>query len=159
MHTGRLTEKTDVYSFGVILVELLTRDKPTSKVRTPDERNIISHFIWAVKDGKLLQVVDAFIVEETNKEELQVLAELAISSLSLRGKDRPTMKEIEITLEGLTKGKKNKQKQRSHIYSMEDRSIFSEASTSIEKRIKMVESMTKEVDLKGMFSHSSNLAR
>jgi serine/threonine protein kinase len=28
-YTGRLTEKSDVYSYGVILVELLTRKKPS----------------------------------------------------------------------------------------------------------------------------------
>ncbi|CAO2192043.1 unnamed protein product [Urochloa humidicola] len=42
-YTGRLTDKSDVFSFGVLLVELLTRKKP-SIYRSNDGDNLVSHF-------------------------------------------------------------------------------------------------------------------
>ncbi|KAF8758098.1 hypothetical protein HU200_010763 [Digitaria exilis] len=42
-YTGRLTEKSDVFSFGVLLIELLTRKKPFV-YRAEHGDNLVSHF-------------------------------------------------------------------------------------------------------------------
>ncbi|PVH33732.1 hypothetical protein PAHAL_8G056200 [Panicum hallii] len=97
--TSRLTEKSDVYSFGVILVELLTRKKPFSFLSTEGD-GLVSHFLNLLDEGNLIQVIDPQVTEEGG-EEVQEVAMLAASCINLRGEERPTMRLVEHTLEGL----------------------------------------------------------
>ncbi|KAM3259851.1 hypothetical protein ACQJBY_051253 [Aegilops geniculata] len=98
-YTGRLTEKSDVYSFGVVLVELLTRKKPFSYLSSDDE-GLVVHFVTLFAEGNLLQILDPQVIEEGGKE-VQEVAAIAITCVKLKGEDRPTMRQVELTLEGL----------------------------------------------------------
>uniref|UniRef100_A0A8R7ULG4 Protein kinase domain-containing protein n=1 Tax=Triticum urartu TaxID=4572 RepID=A0A8R7ULG4_TRIUA len=98
-YTGRLTEKSDVYSFGVVLVELLTRKKPFSYLFSDDE-GLVVHFVTLFAEGNLLQILDPQVIEEGGKE-VQEVAAIAITCVKLKGEDRPTMRQVELTLEGL----------------------------------------------------------
>ncbi|CAN6374548.1 unnamed protein product [Urochloa humidicola] len=98
-HTCRLTEKSDVYSFGVILVELLTRKKPFSYLSTEGD-GLVFHFLNLHAKGNLFQIMDPQVIEEGG-EEVQKVATLAASCINLRGEERPTMRQVELTLEGL----------------------------------------------------------
>ncbi|CAA0830568.1 Wall-associated receptor kinase 2 [Striga hermonthica] len=99
--TSQLTEKSDVYSFGVVLVELLTGRKPIDMGRAQEERNLTTHFIMAVKENRLFQVLEPRVVREGPLEQLQAAAELVMGCLRLSSEDRPTMKEVAMELEGL----------------------------------------------------------
>lgn len=99
MQTGDLTEKSDVYSFGVMLVELLTKKQAVSFSRTEIERNLSTHFLLNMKEGRLLDILDNNIVNEGTIEQMQQVADLAKGCLMLKGEDRPTMKEVAIKLE------------------------------------------------------------
>lgn len=129
MHTGQLTDKSDVYSVGVILVELLTGQRPTTKLRSHDDRNLISYFGWAVKENKLLNVLDSFVLDEVNLQQVQVVASLALDCLSMRGRNRPTMKEVEMTLEGLMSSKKKRHGQHKKMISEERHNMTSNGSS------------------------------
>ncbi|XP_044321049.1 wall-associated receptor kinase 3-like [Triticum aestivum] len=96
-YTGRLTEKSDVYSFGVVLVELLTRKKPFSYSSSEDE-GLVEHFVTLFKEGNLLQILDPQVIEEGGKE-VQEVSCIAVACVQLRREDRPTMREVELTLE------------------------------------------------------------
>ncbi|KAL6644586.1 hypothetical protein ACP70R_016194 [Stipagrostis hirtigluma subsp. patula] len=98
-YTGRLTDKSDVFSFGVLLVELLTRKKPFI-YRSDDGDGLVSHFISLLTEGKLLDIMDPQVSEEENGE-VQGVATLAARCTKLEGEDRPTMREVEMTLENL----------------------------------------------------------
>jgi serine/threonine protein kinase len=104
--TGRLTEKSDVYSSGVILVELLTRKKPFSYLSTEGD-GLVSHFLDPHAEGNLVQIIDPQVIEEGG-EEVQEVAALAASCINFRGEERPTMRKVEHTLEGLWGSKKYK---------------------------------------------------
>jgi serine/threonine protein kinase len=97
-YTGRLTEKSDVYSFGVILVELLTRKKPFSYLSAEGE-GLVAHFVSLFAEGNLVQVMDSQVIDEGGEEVQEVVA-LAMSCINLRGEERPTMRQVEHTLEG-----------------------------------------------------------
>ncbi|KAF8711216.1 hypothetical protein HU200_029232 [Digitaria exilis] len=98
--TNRLTEKSDVYSFGVILVELLTRKKPFSYL-SPEADGLVSHFLDLHVEGNLIQIIDPQVIEEGG-EEVQEVAALAASCINLlRGDERPIMRQVEHTLEGI----------------------------------------------------------
>lgn len=97
---SRLTEKSDVYSFGVILAELITRRRPTSYI-SPEGFNLTKQFILLVSEDRLLEIVDSQITEEQGEEEAREVAEIAVMCLNLKGEDRPTMRQVEVKLEGL----------------------------------------------------------
>ncbi|XP_037410670.1 wall-associated receptor kinase 3-like isoform X1 [Triticum dicoccoides] len=97
-YTGRLTEKSDVYSFGVLLLELLTRKKPFSYISSEDE-GLVSHFSTLFTQGNLPAILDPQVMEEGGSE-MEEVAAIAVMCITLRGEDRPSMKQVEIKLEG-----------------------------------------------------------
>lgn len=101
-YTSQLTEKSDVYSFGVVLVELLTTEKPVSFRRAEMERNLASHFVMLLEENRLLEeAVDCKLVEEAGWRHLFAVAQLAMRCLSVKGEERPTMKEVVVELGAL----------------------------------------------------------
>jgi serine/threonine protein kinase len=98
-YTGRLTDKSDVFSFGVLLVELLTRKKPYV-YRSVNNDGLVSHFVSLLREGNLVDIIDPQVIEEANGE-IQEVATLAAMSTKFNGEDRPTMREVEMSLENL----------------------------------------------------------
>ncbi|KAJ9145814.1 hypothetical protein P3X46_028148 [Hevea brasiliensis] len=101
MQTSQLTEKSDVYSFGVVLVELLTRKRAISFTRLEEERNLALHFVTSLQKNQLFEIIDHQLQTNKNTEQLKAVAMLAKSCLSVKGEERPTMKEVAIELQGL----------------------------------------------------------
>ncbi|EFH65522.1 hypothetical protein ARALYDRAFT_477143, partial [Arabidopsis lyrata subsp. lyrata] len=97
--TSQFTDKSDVYSFGVVLVELITGEKPFSVMRPEENRGLASHFIEAMKQNRVLDIVDSRIKEDCKLEQVLAVAKLARRCLSLKGKKRPNMREVSIELE------------------------------------------------------------
>ncbi|CAN6938999.1 unnamed protein product [Brassica oleracea] len=97
--TSQFTDKSDVYSFGVVLVELITGEKPFSVMRSEENRGLASHFNEAMKENRVLDIVDSRIKEECKQEQVLAVAKLARRCLSLKGKKRPNMREVSIELE------------------------------------------------------------
>ncbi|XP_066323748.1 wall-associated receptor kinase 5-like [Miscanthus floridulus] len=103
-YTGRLTDKSDVFSFGVLLIELLTRKKPFV-YRSNDGNNLVSYFEKMLAISNLADIVDPQVMEEEDGD-LQEVATLAMICTKLRVEDRPTIREVEMTLENLLVKKK-----------------------------------------------------
>ncbi|CAL5013318.1 unnamed protein product [Urochloa decumbens] len=98
-YTGRLTDKSDVFSFGVLLVELLTQKKPYV-YRSVNDDGLVSYFVSLLTEGKVVEIIDPQVMEEECGEIVEV-ATLAAMCTKLKGEDRPTMREVEMTLENL----------------------------------------------------------
>ncbi|KAF8404165.1 hypothetical protein HHK36_009045 [Tetracentron sinense] len=112
--SSQFTEKSDVYSFGVVLVELLTGQKPISSIRSHEERSLAVHFISSINGNHLFDILDARVVAEYGKEELIAVANLAKRCLNSNGKNRPTMKEVAMELEGMRMCQGNLSLQQNH---------------------------------------------
>ncbi|KAG2665800.1 hypothetical protein I3760_15G025300 [Carya illinoinensis] len=110
-HTSHLTEKSDVYSFGVVLAELLTGKKVISFIRPESERNLATYFVSMVEENRLLEILDDHIYNGSNAKELKKVANVAKRSLSVKGDDRPTMKEVALVLDGLRVKEKQRKKE------------------------------------------------
>jgi len=98
-YTGRLTDKSDVFSFGVLLIELLTRKKPYV-YRSVDDDGLVSHFVSLLAEGNVVDIIDPQVMEEEHGE-IHEVATLAAMCTKLKGEDRPTMREVEMTLENM----------------------------------------------------------
>ncbi|CAH2037403.1 unnamed protein product [Thlaspi arvense] len=97
--SSKFTDKSDVYSFGVVLVELLTGGKPSSHVRSEENRGFAAHFVKAVKENRVLDIVDERIKDECNLDQVMAVAKIATRCLNRKGKKRPNMREVSIELE------------------------------------------------------------
>ncbi|XP_048559542.1 wall-associated receptor kinase-like 8 isoform X1 [Triticum urartu] len=106
-YTSRLTEKSDVYSFGVILAELLTRVTPVFSSHSSEGTSLASHFVSHIRDNRFSDILDAQIVEEGGAEDAEVVARLAEACLSLKGEERPTMRQVETILEDVQNSRVN----------------------------------------------------
>ncbi|PON50777.1 Serine/threonine protein kinase [Trema orientale] len=96
--------------FGVVLVELITGEKPTSNgVRTGAKSNIIQYFVSTVRESSgekyVEKIVDSEVVydEVLETEQIEAVAELATRCLDGNGVRRPSMKEVADELAGLNK--------------------------------------------------------
>ena len=77
MQTSQLTEKSKVYSFGVVMAELLTSKKALSFDRPEIDRNLAISFVLAIKKDSLFQILEDHIVNEDNIEQLKEVVNLA----------------------------------------------------------------------------------
>ncbi|KAK3405195.1 hypothetical protein EUGRSUZ_K01446 [Eucalyptus grandis] len=101
--TSHFTDKSDVYSFGVVLTELLTGQMPISWLREEEEKGLAAYFVISMERKCLFDIIDARIMEEGKKKEIAAVANLTRRCLSLIGRNRPTMKEVVMELEGIKK--------------------------------------------------------
>ncbi|ONI22764.1 hypothetical protein PRUPE_2G149500 [Prunus persica] len=94
---GQLSEKCDVYSFGVLVLVLISGRRPLQVTASPmsefERANLISWARQLARNGKLLDLVDQSI-HSLDKEEALLCITIALLCLQRTPGKRPTMKEI-----------------------------------------------------------------
>ncbi|KAJ0532268.1 putative protein kinase RLK-Pelle-CrRLK1L-1 family [Helianthus annuus] len=98
--TGKLTTKSDVYAFGVVLLEVLCRK------RAVDDSLDWGIATWAqdmIKEGRLKDIIDSAIRGEISPKCLKQFVRIAERCLDNHPKLRPTMAEVVLSLEYVLK--------------------------------------------------------
>ncbi|KAL5211712.1 hypothetical protein ABZP36_022559 [Zizania latifolia] len=103
MQTCKLTDKSDVYSFGVVLLELLTCRKALNLQALEEEKNLSSHFLQALSENRLEDILDTQIQSEQSIELIEQVAELAKQCLEMSSEKRPSMRQVAEELDRVSK--------------------------------------------------------
>ncbi|KAL8535748.1 hypothetical protein ACS0TY_011402 [Phlomoides rotata] len=83
------TYKGDIYSFGVVLLELLTCKRPMDMCRPKEYRDMIAWVIQMKKEKREIEVFDPFIYDKEYEQELLIILDIACLCLSQNPKIRP----------------------------------------------------------------------
>ncbi|KAF7137145.1 hypothetical protein RHSIM_Rhsim07G0174500 [Rhododendron simsii] len=93
MQSGRATEKTDVYSFGVLMLEVVCGKRPTDASFIEKGFNIVGWLNFLVSENRQREIVDPNC-EGVQEESLDALLSVAIQCVSSTPEDRPTMNRV-----------------------------------------------------------------
>ncbi|CAL9750668.1 unnamed protein product [Musa acuminata subsp. burmannicoides] len=100
--TGHLTARSDVYGFGVVLLEMLLGRRAMDKSRPSRHQNLVE---WArpllINGRKLLKILDPRMEGQYSNRVATDVASLAYRCLSQNPKGRPTMNQVVESLESL----------------------------------------------------------
>ena len=99
--TGRLTRKSDVYAFGVVLLEVLCGKRAVDRSLDEERWGLASWALDSIKEGRLKQIVDPNIKGRIFPKCLKEFAWLAERCLHSHPKQRPTMAEVVVSLESI----------------------------------------------------------
>ncbi|KAJ3703238.1 hypothetical protein LUZ61_006943 [Rhynchospora tenuis] len=101
--TGHLTVKSDVYCFGVVLLELISGRRAFDDVKPSHEKNLV---LWAMPmltdQTKYPELIDPLIKNNYPSKALNQAVAVAAICLQEKASDRPGMSDVALALKLLT---------------------------------------------------------
>ncbi|XP_052204450.1 putative receptor-like protein kinase At5g39000 [Diospyros lotus] len=142
--THRLTRKSDVYAFGVVLFEVLCSRAAVDKRFEGEERSLA---LWAqrcIKEGKHDQMIDSSIKGQISPQCQKVLLEVANKCLHNRPSERPRMSDVVQRLEFALAS------QDQNAYSSTDTEVEQEEAINVSVAVNMsIDTITEGEEEKG----------
>ncbi|XP_078174998.1 PTI1-like tyrosine-protein kinase At3g15890 isoform X2 [Carex rostrata] len=101
---GEIREKSDTYSYGVVLLELITGKRPL--VHTDSSTECLADWVWplllkALADDNYNKIVDPRLATDYNLEEMKLMVTCAFACVRRSPQARPPMSQVVLVLEGI----------------------------------------------------------
>lgn len=129
MSTGHLYVKSDVYGFGVVLLELLTGLRALDTKRPSGQHNLVDWMKPMLSHKrKLKSIIDTRMEGQYSSKAATLISQLIVKCLEGEPKKRPSMKEVVEVLEQVEsikekpKASQSKSEPSSHRYKQSPRS-------------------------------------
>ncbi|KAG5234846.1 receptor serine/threonine-protein kinase [Salix suchowensis] len=99
---GLFSAKSDVFSFGVLVLEIVCGEKNRGFYRSYSELNLLGHVWRKWKDGKGLEVLDSSVGNSYSPCEVLRCIHVGLLCVQERAEDRPTMSSAVLMLSSET---------------------------------------------------------
>ncbi|XP_058098018.1 cysteine-rich receptor-like protein kinase 42 isoform X4 [Magnolia sinica] len=100
---GQLTEKVDTYSYGVVVLEIVSGEKSNEPMREPEKQYLLEWAWNLYEKDALMELVDENLdPKEYTTDEIKKVIEIALMCTQSSVASRPTMSEVVVLL--LSKG-------------------------------------------------------
>ncbi|XP_047963122.1 receptor-like protein kinase FERONIA [Salvia hispanica] len=97
--TRKLTRKSDVYAFGVVLFEVLS-GRPPVNIRLDEEQHSLAGWArYCIRDGRVDRLIDPNLMEQISPACLKVFVGIAGRCLHIQPQGRPSIADVVVGLE------------------------------------------------------------
>ncbi|KAG8070479.1 hypothetical protein GUJ93_ZPchr0006g45992 [Zizania palustris] len=102
LSTGKSSERTDVFGYGIMLLELVTGQRAIdfSRLEEEDDVLLLDHVKKLQREGQLSSIVDRNLSQNYGSDEVEMMIQIALLCTQSSPEDRPSMSEVVRMLEG-----------------------------------------------------------
>ncbi|CAO2199626.1 unnamed protein product [Urochloa humidicola] len=96
-----ITKKADVYSFGIVLLEIVSGRRTAKRLKSGSHRYFPFYAAAQVNEGNVLCLLDSRLEGNANIKELDITCRVACWCIQDEENDRPSMRQVVRMLEGV----------------------------------------------------------
>ncbi|KAG6385751.1 hypothetical protein SASPL_154632 [Salvia splendens] len=102
LSTGKSSEKTNVFGYGIMLLELVTGQRAIdfSRIEEEDDVLLLDHVKKLQQESKLEDIVDCNLARNYDIEQVEIMVQIALLCTQSTPEQRPAMSEVVRMLEG-----------------------------------------------------------
>ncbi|KAJ4762013.1 BRI1-associated receptor kinase [Rhynchospora pubera] len=117
LSTGRSSEKTDVFGYGIMLLELITGQRAIDYFRLEEEDDVLllDHVKKLINEGRFNAIVDPNLANNYDVNEVEKIIKIALLCTQQVPEERPAMSEVVRMLEGEALGQRWQEWQNAEI--------------------------------------------
>ncbi|KAK6122396.1 hypothetical protein DH2020_043838 [Rehmannia glutinosa] len=93
MH-GNLSKKADVFSFGVVVLELISGQKNSAFNRDPDSQNLLDWAYKLYKKQRSIEIMDPILVSSADRDQIEMCVQIGLLCVQSDPQLRPDMDRV-----------------------------------------------------------------